>query len=88
MVISGLAGKIPIEEMQNRMVVLCMNLKPVKMRGIFSCAMVMCANDEGKVEVIDPPAGSVPGGAAGGSGGQGKSRGQEVAEKRAKFFWQ
>jgi tRNA-binding EMAP/Myf-like protein len=41
-VISGLVGKIPIEEMQNRMVILCMNMKPVKMRGIFSTAMVMC----------------------------------------------
>jgi len=61
-VISGLVGKVPLEEMQNRMVVLCMNLKPVKMKGIFSTAMVMCANEEGKgVEVIDPPAGSVPG---------------------------
>ena len=39
-----------------------MNMKPVKMRGIFSTAMVMCANEEGKgVEIIDPPAGSVPG---------------------------
>lgn len=61
-VISGLVGKIPIEEMQNRMVILCMNMKPVKMRGIASTAMVMCANDPEKgVEIIDPPAGSVPG---------------------------
>ena len=61
-VISGLVGKVPLDEMQNRMVVLCMNLKPVKMKGIFSTAMVMCANEEGKgVEIIDPPAGSVPG---------------------------
>lgn len=61
-VISGLVGKVPLEDMQNRLVVLMLNLKPVKMKGIFSHAMVMCANEEGKgVEVIDPPAGSVPG---------------------------
>ena len=42
-----------------------MNLKPRKIRGIESQAMVMCANaeEEGvtKIEVIDPPAGAVPG---------------------------
>lgn len=60
-VISGLAGKVPLEEMQNRMVVLCTNLKPSKMRGILSEAMVMCASEDGKVEPIMPPEGSVPG---------------------------
>ena len=43
------------------MVVLMCNLKPAKMRGIVSQAMVMCANCPEKVEIIDPPAGSVPG---------------------------
>lgn len=60
-VISGLVKHIPIEEMQNRMVVLMMNLKPAKMRGIMSQAMVMCASSPEKVEILAPPPGSVPG---------------------------
>ena len=47
--------------MRDRMVVLMCNLKPAKMRGIVSQAMVMCANCPEKVEIIDPPQGSVPG---------------------------
>lgn len=42
-VISGLAGTVPLEEMRDRMVVMLCNLKPQKMRGIESQAMVMCA---------------------------------------------
>lgn len=60
-VISGLVKFVPIEEMQNRMVVVLCNLKPAKMRGILSEAMVMCASTPEKVEVLSPPAGSVPG---------------------------
>lgn len=60
-VISGLVKFVPLEEMQNRMVVVLCNLKPVKMRGIMSEAMVMCASTPEKVEVLSPPAGAVPG---------------------------
>lgn len=60
-VISGLVKFVPIEEMQNRMVVVLCNLKPVKMRGILSEAMVMCASTPDKVEVLSPPNGSAPG---------------------------
>lgn len=31
------------------------------MRGILSEAMIMCAESPGKIEIIDPPAGCVPG---------------------------
>lgn len=48
-------------QMENKMVVLCCNLKPAKMRGILSQAMVMCASSPEKVEILDPPLGSVPG---------------------------
>ena len=48
-------------QMQNRMAVLMCNLKPAKMRGVVSQAMVMCASSPDKVEILDPPAGSVPG---------------------------
>ena len=47
--------------MQNRMVVLLCNLKPAKMRGVVSQAMVMCASSPEKVEILAPPDGSVPG---------------------------
>lgn len=60
-VVSGLVKFVPIEEMQNRMVVILCNLKPAKMRGVTSEAMVMCASTPEKVEVLAPPAGSVPG---------------------------
>ncbi|XP_058066515.1 aminoacyl tRNA synthase complex-interacting multifunctional protein 1 [Anopheles bellator] len=60
-VISGLVRFVPIEEMQNRMVVALCNLKPAKMRGILSEAMVMCASSADRVEILAPPAGAVPG---------------------------
>merc|ERR1712193_480256 len=60
-VISGLVKHVPIDEMQNRMVVILCNLKPAKMRGIVSEAMVMCASTPEKVEILAPPTGAVPG---------------------------
>lgn len=47
--------------MQNRMAILMCNLKPAKMRGVVSQAMVMCASSPDKVEILDPPSGAVPG---------------------------
>ena len=43
-VVSGLAGLVPLESLQDRMVVCLCNLKPQKMRGIESCAMLLCAS--------------------------------------------
>jgi len=60
-VISGLVKFIPENEMQDRMAVILCNLKPSKMRGILSEAMVMCASTPDKVEILAPPAGSKPG---------------------------
>ncbi|XP_055902192.1 aminoacyl tRNA synthase complex-interacting multifunctional protein 1 [Eupeodes corollae] len=60
-VVSGLVKFVPLEEMQNRSVVVLCNLKPAKMRGVTSEAMVMCASTPDKVEVLSPPEGSVPG---------------------------
>jgi len=60
-VISGLVKHIPIDEMQNRSVIILCNLKPAKMRGIMSEAMVMCASTPEKVEILAPPAGAAPG---------------------------
>ncbi|XP_021937401.1 aminoacyl tRNA synthase complex-interacting multifunctional protein 1 [Zootermopsis nevadensis] len=60
-VVSGLVKFVPVGDLQNRLVVLLCNLKPVKMRGITSEAMVMCASTPEKVEILLPPAGSIPG---------------------------
>src|SRR5690606_10035006 len=38
-VLSGLRGKVPIEEMRGRKVIVVCNLKPANMRGIRSSAM-------------------------------------------------
>ena len=38
------------------------NLKPVKMRGVFSEGMIMCAsNPPDRIEILIPPTGVVPG---------------------------
>ncbi|KAK3098691.1 hypothetical protein FSP39_022087 [Pinctada imbricata] len=62
-VVSGLAGLYPMEKLQDRLGVFMCNLKPVKMRGVESRAMLMCASvdDPRAVEPLDPPEGSVPG---------------------------
>jgi aminoacyl tRNA synthase complex-interacting multifunctional protein 1 len=60
-VVSGLVKFIPIEQMQNRMALLMCNLKPAKMRGVLSEAMVMCASTPEKVEILEVPEGAVPG---------------------------
>ena len=64
-VCSGLNGLIPLAEMQNRKIVAVCNLKPVTMRGVKSCAMVLAAsprlaegetdNHAGPVELVSPP---------------------------------
>jgi aminoacyl tRNA synthase complex-interacting multifunctional protein 1 len=60
-VISGLVNHVPIDEMRDRLVVVLCNLKPVKMRGILSEAMVMCASTPDKVEILGVPEGAKPG---------------------------
>lgn len=51
-----------MEALENRMVVLLCNLKPSKIRGVLSEAMVMCASSPPEsVEILEPPTGSVPG---------------------------
>ena len=71
-VCSGLNGLIPLEEMQNRKVVVVANLKPVNMRSIKSAAMVLAASppaEEGAdphaadriVELVNPPEGAEAG---------------------------
>ncbi|GLI59558.1 hypothetical protein VaNZ11_001461 [Volvox africanus] len=58
-VISGLRNFVPLEQMQDRVVVVVCNLKPAKMRDVMSYGMVLCASDDshGKVEPVLVPDG-------------------------------
>ncbi|KAM6313686.1 aminoacyl tRNA synthase complex-interacting multifunctional protein 1 [Aegotheles albertisi] len=60
-VVSGLVKHVSLDQMQNRMAILLCNLKPAKMRGVVSQAMVMCASSPEKVEILAPPPEAVPG---------------------------
>ncbi|XP_019617344.1 PREDICTED: tyrosine--tRNA ligase, cytoplasmic-like [Branchiostoma belcheri] len=62
-VVSGLAGLVPMETLQDFVGVFLCNLKPQKMRGIESQAMLMCASidDPRCVEPLMPPEGSAVG---------------------------
>jgi len=62
-VVSGLADHVPEAEMLGRRVVVVANMKPSKMRGVESRAMVLCGTGaNGVVEPVEPPA-SAPNGA-------------------------
>ncbi|XP_071818885.1 tyrosine--tRNA ligase, cytoplasmic-like [Apostichopus japonicus] len=86
-VISGLAGTVPLEEMRDRMVVMLCNLKPQKMRGIESQAMVMCACIEELklIEPLSPPEGSSPGERIFVEGYEGKDPDEELKPKKKVF---
>lgn len=62
-IVSGLVKYVPLEQMQDRMVVVICNLKPRNMRGIKSFGMVLAASNEEHtvVEPLLPPEGSSPG---------------------------
>ena len=70
-VCSGLNGLVPLAEMQNRKIVAVCNLKPVKMRGVLSAAMVLAASPRlaegeedkhaGPVELVSPPVSATAG---------------------------
>jgi len=47
--------------MKEKLVVCVCNLKPAKLRGVLSEAMVLCASTPEKVELMIPPAGAQPG---------------------------
>ncbi|GFR49168.1 hypothetical protein Agub_g11190, partial [Astrephomene gubernaculifera] len=59
-IVSGLVKFVPLEDMQNRMVVVICNLKPRNMRGVKSFGMLLAASDEPHVTVepLVPPAGA------------------------------
>jgi len=62
-VLSGLAAHMPLDKVNGALVVCICNLKPRKMAGIESQAMVLCASGKGKatLDFVLPPASSQPG---------------------------
>ena len=60
---SGLQQYISLERMTDSLVVVLCNLKAKKLAGFESHGMVLCGETEDKsvVELIEPPAGSLPG---------------------------
>ncbi|KJZ77811.1 hypothetical protein HIM_02988 [Hirsutella minnesotensis 3608] len=91
-VCSGLNGLVPLAEMQGRKVVVVCNLKPVKMRGIKSSAMVLAASPrlqegevddhKGPVELVTPPEGAKAGERVFFEGWQGEPEGQLNPKKK------
>ena len=61
-VVSGLVKAIPLDAFVGAAVVCVTNIRPMAMRGEVSNAMVLAATGaDGKVELVSPPAGAVPG---------------------------
>ncbi|KAH9500617.1 hypothetical protein Btru_077091 [Bulinus truncatus] len=62
-VVSGLAGLVPKESLENKLGVFLCNLKPARMKGIESSAMLLCASLDNprQVEPLIPPQDSAPG---------------------------
>ena len=62
-VVSGLAGKVPLEELTGKLVVLLANIKASNFKGHQSQALLLCATsaDGATTELVEPPAGSAVG---------------------------
>ncbi|RKP05614.1 hypothetical protein THASP1DRAFT_19595, partial [Thamnocephalis sphaerospora] len=60
-IVSGLVPYMTAAELEGRLVVIVKNMKPAKLRGVISRGMLLCAERDGKVELLDPPAASEPG---------------------------
>jgi len=57
-VCAGLVGKYNPEDLSGRLVCTVMNLKPSKLVGVLSSAMILAGSEGDKVRVVEPPAGS------------------------------
>ncbi|XP_075245920.1 tyrosine--tRNA ligase, cytoplasmic-like isoform X2 [Convolutriloba macropyga] len=60
-VVSGLVGRVPTDHLQDLSAVFVCNLKPQKMRGIESQAMLLCAVSENGTEPVKAPSHAAPG---------------------------
>lgn len=62
LIASGLRGDYKTaQDMEGKMVLVLANLKPRAMRGFVSNGMLLCATNEEKAELIEPPSGAIPG---------------------------
>lgn len=60
-VLSGLVKYLKEEELLNKRVLVCCNLKPAKMRGMDSFGMLLAADKDDKVALVQPPIDSILG---------------------------
>jgi methionyl-tRNA synthetase len=60
-VVAGIAQHYSPEEMQGRQVVVVANLKPVKLKGVESCGMVLACVGDDKVRIVSPDLALSPG---------------------------
>lgn len=62
-IVSGLVKFVPLDQMQNRTVLVLANLQPRALQGITSEGMVLAASDDAHttVQLLDVPAGVAPG---------------------------
>ncbi|RKP27276.1 hypothetical protein SYNPS1DRAFT_3629, partial [Syncephalis pseudoplumigaleata] len=60
-IVSGLVPYMPASSLEGRMVIVVKNMKPAKLRGVISRGMLLCAERDGKVELLEPPPNSEPG---------------------------
>lgn len=60
-VVSGLARHIPLDQLEGRLVVLLCNVRPYRLKGVVSQAMVLCGSTHDHMELLDPPTGATPG---------------------------
>ena len=61
-IVSGIAKQYTPDELVGKKVVVVTNLKPVKLRGVLSQGMVLCASEGGKLSLVAPDD-SIPDGA-------------------------
>jgi tyrosyl-tRNA synthetase len=62
-IVSGLVNYIPIEKLENRLVLVCTNLQPAQLRGVTSEGMILAATKRDKKEIqgldlVNPPEGA------------------------------
>eukprot|EP01006_Ploeotia_vitrea_P025287 TRINITY_DN58168_c0_g1_i1.p3 TRINITY_DN58168_c0_g1~~TRINITY_DN58168_c0_g1_i1.p3 ORF type:complete len:299 (-),score=54.18 TRINITY_DN58168_c0_g1_i1:1612-2508(-) len=60
-IVSGLVKHYSADQLVNRSVLVWCNLKPAKLRGVESNGMVLCADDDTNVALVNVPAGAPPG---------------------------
>lgn len=61
MIVAGLAPHYQADELRNKQVIVVVNLKPVKLRGIESQGMILAAEDESGVHILTTDTEGTPG---------------------------